>query len=88
MPSTLAAVEAEALALSPEDRAALADHLLASLATEQEVEEAWAVEIERRIAEIESGRMAMVPVEVVVARARHALMRRTRWSSGAKCSFP
>ena len=59
--------------LSPQDRAVLADHLLASLSTEQEVEEAWATEIERRIAEIESGRMPLVPVEQAIARARQAL---------------
>lgn len=54
MPNSLASLEAAALMLSPEERAVLADHLLASLAVEQEVEEAWAIEIERRIAETES----------------------------------
>ena len=73
MPSSLASLEAEALMLSPEDRAVLADHLLASLAAEQEVDEAWAVEVERRIAEIESGRMPLIPVEQAIARARQAL---------------
>ena len=73
MPSSLASLEAEALMLSPEDRAVLADHLLASLAAEHEIEEAWAVEVERRIAEVESGRMKLVPVEQGIARARQAL---------------
>ena len=73
MPPSLASLEAQALKLSPEDRAVLADHLLASLATEQEVEEAWAIELARRIAEIESGRMPLVPVEQAIARARQAL---------------
>ena len=73
MPTSLALLEAEALMLSPEDRALLADHLLASLTTESEVEEAWAVEVERRIAEIESGRMSLAPVEQAIARARQAL---------------
>lgn len=73
MPPSLASLEAQALMLSPQDRAVLADHLLASLATEQEVEEAWAIELERRIAEIESGRMPLVPVEQAIARARQAL---------------
>lgn len=73
MPTSLASLEAEALMLSPEDRAVLADHLLASLATEGEVEEAWAAEVERRIAEIESGRMSLAPVEQAIARARQAL---------------
>ena len=73
MPTSLTSLEAEALMLSPEDRAVLADHLLASLTTEREVEEAWAVEVERRIAEIESGRMSLAPVEQAIARARQAL---------------
>jgi hypothetical protein len=34
----------------------LADRLIASLFEDQEVEEAWAAEVERRIEEIESGR--------------------------------
>jgi putative addiction module component (TIGR02574 family) len=73
MPSPLASIEAEALLLSPEDRAVLADHLLASLVTEHEVEDAWAVEVERRVAEVEAGRMSLSPVEEAVERARKSL---------------
>ena len=73
MSASLASLEAEALTLSPEDRALLADHLLASLAVERDVEDAWAAEVQRRIAEIEAGRMPLVPVEQAVARARQAL---------------
>ena len=69
MPTSHASLEADALMLSPEDRAALADHLLASLATEDEVEEAWASKVERRIAEIESGRMAFASVEQAIDRS-------------------
>lgn len=73
MPNSLASLEAAALMLSPEERVVLANHLLASLAVEQDVEEAWVVEVERRIAEIESGHMQLVPVEQVIARARQAI---------------
>jgi putative addiction module component (TIGR02574 family) len=73
MPASLASVEAEALLLSPEDRATLADHLLASLASEREVEEAWAEEITRRINAIESGEMTVSPVEQAISRARQSL---------------
>jgi putative addiction module component (TIGR02574 family) len=73
MPASLASVEAEALLLSPEDRATLADHLLASLASEREVEDAWAEEITRRINAIESGEMAVSPVEQAISRARQSL---------------
>lgn len=42
----------DALRLRPEDRARLAEELLASLDdAEQDVERAWAIEIERRAAE-------------------------------------
>ena len=73
MSASLASLEAEALTLSPEDRALLADHLLASLAEERDVDDAWAAEVQRRIAEIEAGRMPLVPVEQAIARARQAL---------------
>ena len=73
MAISLALLEAEALMLAPQDRVLLADHLLASLTPESEVEQARAVEIERRIAEIESGRMSLAPVEDAIARARQAL---------------
>jgi putative addiction module component (TIGR02574 family) len=73
MPTPLASLETEALKLPPEERVALADHLLASLATEGDVDQAWATEVERRIAEIEAGRMALVPAEQAIARAKQAL---------------
>jgi putative addiction module component (TIGR02574 family) len=46
-----------ALALPPDERAWLASELIASLdeGEDADVEAAWAVEIERRIAEVESG---------------------------------
>lgn len=56
MSSQLETVEAQALKLTAEERAQLADRLLASLFEDHEVEEAWAVEVERRITEIEGGR--------------------------------
>jgi hypothetical protein len=47
--------------------------LIASLSEDAEVEEAWAVEVERRIAEIEAGRAKVVPAADAIARAREAL---------------
>ena len=73
MSSQLEVVEAEALKLSPEERARLADRLLASLSEDAEVEEAWAIEVERRIAAIENGRVQLVPASEAIARARAAL---------------
>ena len=45
MSTQFTTLEAEALKLPPEERALLADHLLASLGEQGEVEQAWAAEI-------------------------------------------
>ena len=66
-------LEAEAMKLSPEERARLADRLIASLSEDPGIEEAWAAEVERRIAEIEAGRAPVVPAAEAIARARDAL---------------
>ena len=66
-------LEAEAMKLSPEERARLADRLIASLSDDAEIEEAWALEVERRIAEIEAGRTPVVPAAEAIARAREAV---------------
>jgi len=73
MSSQLEVIEAQALKLTAEERAQLADRLIASLFEDNEVEEAWAAEIERRIEEIESGRDQLVPAAEAIARARAAI---------------
>jgi putative addiction module component (TIGR02574 family) len=60
MSSTVEALEAEALQLSAAERARLVERLIASLDLDPEVEEAWAAEVERRNAEIESGAVALI----------------------------
>ena len=73
MSSQLESVEAEAMKLSAEERAQLADRLIASLFEDAESEDAWEVEVERRIAEIEAGRSKLIPASEAIARARAAL---------------
>lgn len=73
MTPTAAALEAQALQLSPEGRARLADKLLSSLAPAPLVENAWAVEVDRRICELEAGLVNDAPVEDALARARAAI---------------
>ena len=73
MSSQVEILEAEALKLSPEERAELADRLIGSLFQDVEIEEAWAAEVERRVAEIESGRSQTIPAAESIARARAAL---------------
>ncbi len=70
MPTDLEAIEAQALLLSPEERARLADRLIASLFEDKEVEDAWAAEVERRIEEVEAGRSKLIPVSDAITRAR------------------
>ena len=58
----------KALALPAEARAALAGSLLESLdedTVDQNVEAAWDKEIKRRISDIESGKVQMIPYEEV-----------------------
>ncbi|MGH9066013.1 MAG: addiction module protein [Acidimicrobiales bacterium] len=73
MSTLLATLESEALKLSREDRVLLADHVLASLQEQNEVEEAWSVEVERRLAEVEGGDVRLIPVEQAIQRARQTL---------------
>jgi putative addiction module component (TIGR02574 family) len=66
-------LEAEALKLTITERAKLAEHLIASLDEDSEIEDAWAAETERRIAEIEAGTVQLIPAAEATARARAAL---------------
>lgn len=73
MATELEILEAKALQLTADERRALAQRLLASLDENTEIEEAWAVEVERRIAEIESGAVALIPIGDALAQVRAAL---------------
>ena len=73
MGNQLELLEAEAMKLTVGERAAFAQLLLASLDEDAEIEEAWAVEIERRIADIESGTVQAVPIADALAQVRAAL---------------
>ena len=72
MAHTYTELEREARLLSPDERAQLVDALLESLREVKlaEVEAAWAVEIERRVAAYERGEGKLVPAEEVFAKAR------------------
>jgi putative addiction module component (TIGR02574 family) len=72
----------KALALSEEERASIAGSLLESLDTsvDENVEAAWAEEIDRRIDELDSGKAKTVPWEELHARvsARLSNARKSR----------
>lgn len=73
METEMEKLEAEALKLTPGERAALAQRLLASLEEDAGIEEAWAAEVERRIAEAESGAVQLIPIAEALARVRAKL---------------
>lgn len=73
MQTSFETVESEALKLNVTERAKLAEHLIASLDEDSEIEEAWAEEVERRIAEIEAGTVQLIPAAAAIASARAAL---------------
>jgi len=59
----------KALALSTQERGLLIDHLIESLdegPAEEGVEEAWDQEIKRRVDDIRSGKVKMIPGEQVL----------------------
>ena len=63
-----------ARALPPEERVRLAEALLASVQEpDAEVDAAWAEEIKRRIAEIDSGKAKLIPADEVFAEVRRLL---------------
>ena len=67
-----------ALALPSRDRSRLASELIASLDGPQEegVEEAWAAEIERRAAEIDSGKVKLLDWDTVSNRVKGKTRKR------------
>jgi putative addiction module component (TIGR02574 family) len=73
MGNQLELLEAEALKLTTGERTAFAQMLLAGLDEDAEIEEAWAVETERRLAEIESDTVQAIPIADALAQVRAAL---------------
>jgi putative addiction module component (TIGR02574 family) len=68
-------LESKALKLSRRERARLAQRLISSLDREidADAEKLWLEEAERRLAELKSGKVAGIPAEKVVRKARSAL---------------
>jgi putative addiction module component (TIGR02574 family) len=68
-------LESKALKLSSRERARLAQRLISSLDQEVDIDadELWLQEAERRLAEIKSGKVAGIPADKVIRRARSSL---------------
>lgn len=75
MPETLAELKQKASELSEAERADLALSLIESLdgPADPDVEEAWRVEIERRIGQIDRGEVQLIPGDEVFAKLRRRL---------------
>lgn len=72
MPTTVEALASQAIALGTEDRARLADLLLASLPEDEdaEVDAAWDQEIQRRVNAVETDTARLISADEVHAQAR------------------
>ena len=68
-------LESKALRLPRRERARLAQRLISSLDREldADVEKLWLQEAERRLAELKSGKIAGIPAEKVIRKARSTL---------------
>ena len=75
MTDLVAELSQRARELAPEDRARLAEELLASIEgqLDPEVDAAWDEEIRKRITEVESGAVKLTPAAVVFERVRRTL---------------
>lgn len=70
MPVNIEQIHVEAMKLSAEERAELADRLWASLELQGEIDTAWDAEIERRVRQVEAGEAETIPHETVIADLR------------------
>lgn len=70
MPKPIEILEAEAMQLTPGERADLADKLWLSVHSKEDVDSAWDAEIARRIEQIDSGKVECIPWETVMVELR------------------
>lgn len=73
MNTALEILLADALKLDSGERIKLVQLLLTSLHEDTELDEAWAVEVERRIADIDSGVEKTIPMAEALAQVRRNL---------------
>lgn len=68
MSTTLEALQAEVLRLSPSDRVRLLDRLIASLDVDAQAEAAWDAVADDREGQLQSGAVQTVSLDVAIAR--------------------
>jgi len=74
--ATIKEIFHDAVALPPEVRVELTERLIASLAEDisPEIASSQLAEVRRRIAQVESGEVALIPGDEALARVRHLLV--------------
>jgi putative addiction module component (TIGR02574 family) len=74
----------EAMMLSPEVRAELAEKLIGSLAesVSPEISASQFAEVQQRIAKVETGEVELIPGDEVLARARRLIAKTTPTTDG------
>ena len=70
MPTPIEIVEAQAMKLTPDERADLADKLWLSVNSKEEVDAAWDAEIARRIDQLDAGEVECIPWDTVMEKLR------------------
>jgi putative addiction module component (TIGR02574 family) len=72
MPSTANKIVEEALSLPSDERASLVEKLISSLnlPIQEEIDQLWADEVERRVSQIEKGEVELIPGNEVFAKIR------------------
>lgn len=73
METQLEKLVSEALKLTSNERAAFAQLLLASLGESASDEDAWELEVERRVADVESGLTPVIAMADALAQVRASL---------------
>lgn len=73
MPLTYQQIANEAMKLTPEERVDLAEKLWVSVDSPEAIAQAWDVEIERRMAQLDAGEVDTIPADEVLAKLRTKL---------------
>ena len=73
MPSQFESLATAALKLTADEREAFVQLLIASLDDEADIDEVLAAEVERRNAEVESGKTQAIPIDEALALVRAGL---------------
>ena len=83
---TVRALEKQVMDLPPRSRIRIAEKIIESVDdfTSKEVEAAWSEEIQRRVNDIESGKVKGIPAAHAMANARRALNEARKVSSSRR----